>query len=338
MLRSAFLMITLFCGAALFAAEPPRLTVQEMTATGDYPDADLRTRLTQELRQRIANEKLFAVVDGAPQRALLAALPEPERFDDRSFCMERGCLADIERVLAVRAALWVHADCGPDSCFVTATLTPTAGKRPTVIITETPRNEPGLRSALTAIATRLGTPPSPAPTLAPEGSESSRALFLSGADRDRLALPEERSRLAYQNYVFILRPFGGASFGAGLSLGTLRWRNFQMEIAATNLGVAIDRHGKPAAIYYSAHLVGLGGKWTLPSGDGHDELGFMIGMIGGGATMGGYVLRIELLPSRLMYRYNMDSGGVFEAGLLFPLVWFGRDMYPNLTFYLGIGI
>ncbi len=334
----ASLFIIIYCALPLCAEEGPRLAVMEMTAAGDYPDAELCARLTDELRQRIANERLFAVLDGGPQQALLNALPDNDRFTDRRLCQEHGCLPELQRTLVARAALWIQVDCGPEACFVSATLTPIPDGRSTVILSETPRSEPGLRAALIAIAGRLGPPTEPPPVIAPAGAAPAGSTPLSAPDPGRGRFSDARPQLTYQNYVFILRAFAGASFGGGSTWGTLRWKNFQMEIAGSSVGAALDREGQLDAISFSCHLVGLGGKWALPSGGGHDELGFMIGVIGGGATLGGGMVRVELLPTRFMYRYNMDSGGVFEAGIALPLVWFGRDYTPNLTFYLGIGI
>ncbi len=337
----ASLFIIIYCALPLLAEEGPRLAVMEMTATGDYPDAALRTQLTQELRQRIANKQLFAVLDGPPQQERLVALPDNAPFADRHDCLVADCLPRIGEALTVKAVLWVTADCGSHSCFVSAVLTPTSGGRPTVMMSETPRDEQGLRAAISAVAGKLGPPPPP-PTFAVQKPETlttpQNTATLSDEEspkKTRVAYTG-RDKLTYQNYIFTLRVFAGLTLGAGITWGTLRWKNFQMEVLHVQGGV--DSLSPTRSMHLTEYWVGLGGKWPLSSSDGHEELGFMIGVLGAGVTISDKIARIELLPTRFIYRYNMDSGGVFEAGIAMPLIWFiGNTAIPNITLYVGIG-
>jgi hypothetical protein len=346
MRRFAFLIIVIYCALPLLAEESPRLAVMEMTATGDYPDVDLRTRLTQELRQRIANELLFAVLDGPPQQERLAALPDNTPFTDRHACLAAACLPRLGESLGVKAVLWTTADCGDRSCFVSAVLTPVSGGRPTVMMSETPRDEQGLRAAVTAIAGKLGAPaPAPAFTKQKHGHPTAPQNTVSLPDQERAPEPAVRrtgpEKLMYQNYVFMIHAFAGTTVGGRLTLGTLRWEHFQMEIFTAGFG--LDIVDGIAGFHYSVSFVSIGGKWAVSYSQNH-ELGFLFGVLGTGATFTRHDDRVELVPSRFFYRYNMDSGGVMETGISLPLIYFTADQsgditlgIPNIQFYIGFG-
>jgi hypothetical protein len=158
--------------------------------------------------------------------------------------------------------------------------------------------------------------------------------------RELRAKPVDREKLIHQNYIFTFQAFIGTTLGGRLTLGTLRWEHFQMEIASFGLGIDLTQVSDEN-FYLSMHL-GLGGKWALDTAGTHD-LGFMIG-IGGGSTRvyrGGEhgrwaINRVELFPSRISYRYNMASGGCLETGLSVPLVWL-QNFIPNIQLFFSVG-
>lgn len=324
-----------FLTLPLFAEELPRLAIMEITADGDFPSPELRTQLTAELRQHIADGRRYRVLDGVPQKKVLDALPDNALFADRRACLDGGCLPILRDAFAADFVAWTTINCGETKCLLSATVTPTSGDAPTIVLTEMVRSERGLRNSLATVAAKLnGTAPRRA-----AGTESEELP----AQPNRTTLPDpERTpgmrtspeqKLIRQNYIFVLQGFTGATTGARLTLGTLRWEHFQMEILSGAGGCSIHR-GDLDGIYFSTYVAGLGGKWAVTSSGAHD-LGFMIGL-GGGLTIGYHVARLELLPAKLTYRYNMESGGVFEAGIAFPLIWV-FDHTPNIQIFLGIG-
>ncbi len=311
----------------------------ELRATETFPSPEELTALTRELRQLIANELLFRVLDGPAQQKRLATLADPARFADRAACIAGDCLPTLRGALDADLVLWATVSCPDEThCSITASLQPTGEGTPTAVTIETPRNITGIRGALRAIAQKLGTPrrdpfAAPAPAISAQATATPAAPPDPGRIR-RLRtgnIPEDK--LLYQNYVIILNGFIGSTIGIRTTWGTLRWEHFQMEILSGGGGV--DVISGLEGVHFSCHLIGLGGKWEIASSREH-ELGFMIGLIGGGVTMSNDLLRIEFLPSKFIYRNNMASGGVFEAGIAMPLVWLGSYI-PNIQLFVGIG-
>ena|GEM_PF-2622138 len=326
------------CASALFAQETPRLAVMELTDDGTFT-AEQREQLTKELRQLIANERRFRVLDGPPQRKRLAALGGNTRSFDHRACMESGCLAQLQTALTIDAVLWANISCNDDTrCFLQATLHPVKDGAPTKVLIETPSTAESLRGALLSIARKLGLP-APTITFAVEHEQNARRgndlpEMTLHRPRQRHLKPEARQRLFTQNYIFTLQGFVGTTIGAKLTLGTLRWENFQMEIAHVAAGAqTIEEISN--SLHITSYMVGLGGKWAVSS-NGEHELGFMIGALGAGFTFTNEDTRLELLPTKLMYRNNMDNGGVFEVGIATPLIWL-FNYIPNIQLYVGIG-
>lgn len=311
----------------------------ELRATETFPSLEELTALTRELRQLIANELLFRVLDGQPQQKRLATLADPGRFADRTTCGADGCLPALRTALDADLVLGTTISC-PDQthCSITASLQPTGEGTPTAATIQAPRDIGGIRGALRAIAQKLGTPRrDPFTATSPATSAPSTATVTITPDPDRIRrlrtgnIPEDK--LLYQNYIIILNGFIGTTIGIRTTWGTLRWEHFQMEILSGGGGVDVITGLEGA--HFSCHLIGLGGKWNIASSREH-ELGFMIGALGGGGTVSRDLFRLEFLPSKFIYRNNMASGGVFEAGIAMPLVWLGSYI-PNIQLFVGIG-
>lgn len=355
MRRLAFL-ITLFCCALpLLAEDMPRLAVMEMTVDGDIPSLPLRTLLTQELRQLIADKKRFRVLDGAPQQERLAALPDTIPTADRRLCLDHDCLPQLHETLAVDTVLWVTLSCADDThCFMTAMLHSVTGGTSTAVVVETPPHEEGLHGALRAIAQSLGAPAERTVDIlqaAATAKEDYRPLGTtlpeSASSHEPRTKPTDRQKLMYQNYIFTLQAFIGTTLGARLTLGTLRWEHFQMEIFSGGAGVDFGTVNlEKTGVYFSLYFLGLGGKWPVTA-SGRHEIGFIIGILGAGGSFDGDGNRMEYFPTKVAYHYNMIEGAVFEAGISFPLLYFTEvnESYrtylwggiPNIQFFVGIG-